>query len=179
MFFPQNSALLIVDIQERLADLMESKAQLTKNVSILIQASEQLNIPIIYTEQVPEKIGKTISAIAQYLEKYRVIEKRCFSCYGEGTFVERLEAVSRKQIVITGIETHVCIYQTVCDLMDKNYEVQVIEDAVSSRSIANKKAALKKIEKKGAEITTTEMIIFEWLKTAEHEKFHEISKLIR
>ena len=179
MFSINNSVLLVIDVQGKLAHLMHDKDRLFKNIQGLIKAAHHLDIPVLCTEQVPHKIGPTISEIASQLKNEKFIVKISFSCCGEKQFVQQLKALKRKQIVICGIETHVCVYQTVADLVDMKYEIQVVADAVSSRTSENKELALTRIQSIGATLTSTEMIITELLKTSQHPKFKEILGLIR
>ena len=179
MFSINDSLLLVIDVQGQLAYLMHEKEKLFKHMQALIQAAGHLNIPIIYTEQVPEKIGTTVPEITQYLSHLKPIKKKTFSCCGEDQFLKALKSFRRKQIIVCGIETHVCVYQTVSDLVNKKYQVQVVADAVSSRTYENKTLALERIKSLGVPITATEMIICELLKTSNHEKFKEILKLIK
>src|SRR5436190_1404373 len=178
MFQIAQSVLIVIDVQGKLAKLVYNKLSTYRHLEALIHASQILNIPILYTEQVPEKIGKTIPVIARILKPAQPIVKSSFSCCGSKEFVQQLNALNRKQIIVTGIETHVCVYQTVADLLER-FQVQVVADAVSSRTAENTQVALRRMEKLGAEITTTEMIICELLQTSKHEKFREIIKLIK
>ena len=179
MFSQENAVLLIVDVQGRLAHLMHEKKELIRHIGGLIRVAYFLDIPIIVTEQAPDKIGQIIPEISGLLKDHKPIAKTSFSCCGQHEFMQKLEALNRKQIIITGIEAHVCIYQTVCELLNIQYEVQVVSDAVSSRTKANKKLALKRIEAFGGDITSTEMIVCELLRSSEHPKFREVINLIK
>lgn len=179
MFLPENAVLLIVDVQEKLAHLMHKKDELIRHITGLIRVAYFLNIPIIITEQVPEKVGKTIPEITELLKGRQPVAKSSFSCCGQEKFTQDIEALNRKQVIVTGIEAHVCVYQTVRDLMDSQYEVQVVADAVSSRTEANRDFALERIRAFGGDVTSTEMIVCELLRTSEHEKFREIINLIK
>ena len=179
MFSPEKAILLVIDIQGKLARLMHKGRELFQNVATLIQSASILEMPVIITEQVPEKLGKTIPEITKFMKFYQPITKSSFSCCGEDAFVKELESLDRKQVIVTGIETHVCVYQTVSDLMEKNYQVQVVGDAVSSRTQDNKHFGLERIRSMGGSITSTEMIICELLKTCEHPQFREVVKLIK
>lgn len=178
MFAVENTVLLVVDMQERLAHRMHEKTRLFKNIEILLQAAQSLNIPILYTEHVPGKIGKTLPEITQFLVQQHPIEKSSFSCCGEFNFIQALTLLQKKQIILSGIEAHVCVYQTAVDLLRRGFEVQVVGDAVSSRSLENKQLALARLMARGDHVTSTEMILFELLKSAGHENFAEILKLI-
>lgn len=179
MFSSHNAVLLVIDIQGTLAGLMHEKDALFKNAAGLIQAARIFDMPVLLTEQVPEKIGPTVAEIARFFGNDRPIVKKSFSCCGEAAFLKQLTALNRHEIIVTGIETHVCVYQTVCDLMERCYAVQVVADAVSSRSESNKQSALEQIRSLGVAVTNTEMIICELLKTSDHPKFREIIRLIK
>ena len=179
MFNPDHCVLLVIDIQGKLASVMHEKEQLFKNAAIMIEAAHILGIPILWTEQVPAKVGETVSEIVRFLPNIQPIEKESFSCYPNKRFREALSALNRKQILVTGIETHVCVYQTVADLLDDEYEVQIIGDAVSSRAKENKGIGLTRMQVLGANITSTEMILCELIKTSEHKNFKSILNLIK
>src|SRR3990172_3745741 len=161
MFVVENTILLVVDMQGRLAHRMHEKTRLFKNIQILLQAAQSFNIPILHTEQVPGKIGKTIPEITQYLVHQHPIEKSSFSCCGEAGFIQALTSLHKKQIILSGIETHVCVYQPAVDLLQRGFEVQVVGDAVSSRTLENKELALARLTAMGDHVTSTEMILFE------------------
>jgi nicotinamidase-related amidase len=179
MFIPENSILIVIDIQGKLAHLMHAKEDLFVQVSKLIRAATLFEIPLCITEQVPAKLGRTIPEVALHLKEHHPIEKSSFSCCGNDTFVKKLKESGRRQVLISGIEAHVCIYQTVCDLLAKQYDVQVVGDAVASRSVDDKYYALDRMKYLGAGLTSAEMIICEWLRTSEHPKFKEVTKLIK
>ncbi len=179
MFTPENTVLLVIDVQGRLAYLMHEKEKIFKHIQALIQMARHLSIPIIYTEQVPEKIGVTIPEIKNSLQDHQPIIKKTFSCCGEPQFLKHLSSFKRKQIIVCGIETHVCVYQTVSDLLDKKYSIQVVLDAISSRTKENNDLAIDRMKMLGAVMTSTEMIATELLRTSAHPKFKEILNLIR
>ena len=179
MFVPGKSVLLVIDVQGKLAYLMHEKENLFKHIQGLIKMAGYLKIPILVTEQVPEKIGPTIPEVTQLLPRFQPIKKVAFSCCLENTFLAKLKLLQRKQIIVCGIEAHVCVVQTVFDLVKKKYAVQVVADAVSSRHLKNKTIALDRIQSMGAEVTTTEMIATELLRTSTHPQFKEILNLIR
>lgn len=179
MFVPQDSILLMIDVQGKLAGLMHQKQALFKNIQVLIRAARCLEIPILWTEQAPAKLGATVPEIASWLAGEAPIPKTSFSCCAEESFRRALTSIKRQQCILTGIETHVCVYQTAADLACMGYEVQVVADAVSSRTLENKEIGLERIQAAGGRITSTEMILFELLKTAEHKKFKEVAGLIQ
>ncbi|MBW8016975.1 MAG: hydrolase [Planctomycetes bacterium] len=175
----EKTCLVIVDVQSKLAGLMWDKQRLFDNIEILVKSANILDIPIIWCQQYPEALGETIEQIAAHLKDLLPCDKKSFSCCGNVQFAEKLHAVNRRQILLCGIEAHVCVYQTAMDLLDLDYDVQVVGDAVSSRTQDNKDAALSRIKWEGAAITTTEMALFELLGSAEHDKFREIAKLVK
>ena len=179
MLKKENTALLIIDIQGKLAQLMHEKDGLFQNAQRLVKGIQTLEIPIILAEQNPRGLGPTIPEIADLLSGIQPVAKTSFSCCGSHEFVSALEKLDRKQILITGIETHICVYQTAADLAGKGYEVQVVVDAVSSRSEENKLIGLQKIKESGAGLTSVETALFELIKVAEGEQFKEILRIIK
>ena len=179
MFSPEKSVLVVIDVQEKLTPLAREKDTLLKNIQILIQAAQILDIPILWSEHVPVKIGVTVESVRRSMPTQKPIIKTSFSCGGEENFTKALAALYRKQIIVTGIETHVCVYQTVAQLLGASYKVQVVSDAVSSRAPENKEIGLARMRSEGGVITSTEMVLFELLKTAEHRQFRNILDLVR
>ena len=179
MFKIEESVLLVIDVQGKLATIMYERDKVLHNLQAMIKAAQILGIPIFWTEQVPEKIGPTIPEIAGLLNNIQPIKKASFSCCLNKQFQEALKKIKRKQLIIVGIEAHVCVYQTVCDLIEAKYDVQVVADAVSSRTQENKELALERIKAVGATLTSVEMIICELLRTTEHKKFKDILSLIK
>jgi nicotinamidase-related amidase len=174
-----NTVLLIIDVQGKLARVMDNEEMLFENLQKLIKGAKILGIPILWTEQNPEGLGPTIPEVANLLSGIKPISKLSFSCCGNERFTEALRALNRKQVLLAGIEAHVCIYQTAVDLIDLGYEVQVVTDAISSRTKANKGIALEKMKKAGASLTSMETALFELLKVAEGPKFREILKIVK
>ncbi len=175
-----NTVLIVVDVQGKLAQVMHQKDALFANLEKIIKGIQVLGIPIIWTEQVPAKLGPTNPNIAALLANaIKPIAKSSFSCCGHRPFMDSLSDLNRKQVLLTGIETHVCIYQTTLDLLDAGYEVQVVTDAVSSRTAENKHIGLVRMREAGATLTSTEMALFELLQTAESPQFKEIAKIVK
>ena len=172
-------ALVVIDIQSKLAQLMYQKEALFENTQKLIKGMQVLEIPIIVTEQYPQGLGPTIPEIASLFPDFKPIPKVAFSCCGDEGFQKGLLSVNRPQILICGIETHVCVYQTTIDLLASRYEVEVVADAVSSRTVANREIALQRIRDEGAGITSVEMALFDLMKVAEGPKFKEVSKIVK
>ena len=179
MLAVENTALVVIDVQGKLSRLMYEKEKLFENLQKIITGAQILEIPIILTEQNPEGLGRTIPEVADLLPDVQPIPKFSFSCYGEKRFVEELEALKRKQVLIVGIESHVCVYQTTIDLLGAGYEVQVVADAVSSRTAENRELGLEKMKSGGAKLTGVETALFELLRVAEGAKFKGILKVVK
>lgn len=180
MLTTDNTTLLVIDMQGRLAQVMHNKEQLFANVERIIRGAKVLNLPIIWTEQVPEKLGATIQPIAELMQDVaQPIAKSSFSCCGETSFGPQLTATGRRQILMAGIETHVCVYQTALDLLDQGYHVELVTDAVSSRTEENRQLGIERIKEAGATLTSTEMALFELLRAAKGPQFKEISKIVK
>ena len=171
--------LVVVDVQGKLAQLMHEKDSLFKNIEILIKTAKLLDIPIIWCQQCPDVLGPTIPQIAELLAGIEPINKASFSCRGEENFNKKLNSLNAQQIILCGIETHICVYQTAIDLHDNGKEVTVIADAVSSRTLENKHVGLEKIKNAGIDVSSVETALFELLKTARHRQFKQIAKLIK
>lgn len=180
MLTVDNTVLVVIDVQGKLAQLMDQKEILFANLERIIRGAKVLNLPIIWTEQVPSKLGQTSPTIADLLvDVTEPIAKSSFSCCGVTPFMAQLTNTDRKQILLTGIETHICIYQTAVDLLEKEYEVQLVTDAVSSRTAANRELGINRIKEAGATLTSTEMALFELLRVAEGPEFKAIAKIVK
>lgn len=175
----ENTTLLIVDIQGNLAYSMHGKELLFKNVQKLIKGIKILGVPILWVEQNPRGLGLTIPEIADLLSDIQPISKMSFSSCRNDRFLQALNALNRKQVLIAGIETHVCVYQTAAELVDIGYDVQVVTDAVSSRNMENKEIGLQRMRDSGVSLTSVETALFELLKVAEGEQFREILKIVK
>ncbi|MCB1581740.1 MAG: isochorismatase family protein [Marinicella sp.] len=178
-FTIEQSCLLVIDVQGRLADLMYQKKRLFKEIITMIEAAKILGIPVHWFEQYPKGLGETKAAIKKLLSDDFYHEKLSFSACGVTDFMNQLRASGRHQCIVTGIETHVCVYQTVLDLLANGLSVKVNQQAVSSRQRSNKKLGLRNMEQAGAEITSTEMILFELMRTAKNPQFRNISRLLK
>jgi nicotinamidase-related amidase len=173
------TTLVIIDVQEKLSRVMYEKEKLLKNLQRLIKGIQILGIPIIVTEQNPNGLGPTVPEISPLLTDIKPVTKFSFSCCGEEPFMREIEMLNRKQILLTGIETHVCIYQTAVDLIEAGYEVHTVVDCVSSRTIENKNLALDKMKSEDAKLTSVEIALFELLRTAKSPKFKEMSQIVK
>jgi nicotinamidase-related amidase len=175
-----NTTLLVIDVQGKLAELMYQRETLFANLQRMIKGAKVLELPILVTEQVPEKLGPTRPEIAELLtEVVDPIHKTSFSCCGNATFMQQFKALGRRQVLLTGMETHICVYQTAVDLLGLGYEVQVVTDAVSSRTAENRQTGIRRMKAAGAVLTSTEMALFELLRIAEGPQFKEIAKIVK
>ncbi len=159
--------------------MMVEKTELFRNQRLMIQGAQVLEIPIILTEQYPEGMGQTIPEIAELLTDVGPITKTAFSCCGESKFNTALQEVGRRQALLVGIETHVCVWQTASDLLDADYEVQVAADAVSSRSAENRRIGLQKIRDAGGKITCVETALYELMRVGEGPQFKRVLELVK
>lgn len=176
------SLLVIVDVQEKLIPVIHDHEGLLRNLERLIRAFHLLDIPIVVTEQYTKGLGPTAQKIHETLAQtigYTPIEKSCFSAWGCGEFLSAMRLARRKQILVAGIETHVCVYQTVKDLLAADYEVTLLADALSSRTPENKDIALRRMTADGAKLSSTEMALFELVVNSGTDEFRAIAKLIR
>ena len=179
MFTIDNTILLVIDVQGQLAQLMHEKEKLFKSLGTLIQGMKILEVPIIWMEQIPKNLGPTTEAVSKYLTNEAPIEKFSFSCCGNPQFMEKFLKAGRTQILLTGIETHICVFQTGYDLIQQGCQVQVVADCVSSRTKENKEIGIQRIVQSGGQVTCVEMVFFELLQAAQGDKFKQIIKLIK
>ena len=176
------SQLLIIDVQERLAQSMSETvlATLLRNTAILIEATAALAIPTLRTEQYPKGLGPTVPDImAKLPSDQTAYEKTCFSSCGAAGIEKSLNDTARKQIIIAGMEAHICVLQSALELQQRGMQVFVVQDAVCSRSKKHYKNALARMQQAGIIISNTESVLFEWLQDASHPQFKSLSKLIR
>jgi len=174
------SQFVIVDVQSKLATAMPADAMqvVIKNCGILAQVSGMLGVPVIATEQYPKGLGNTVPELSAWLTAVHPVEKTTFSCMAEPKFSRQLTR-DHTQVILAGMEAHICVLQTALDLIACGKQVFVVEDAVISRSHANKANALARLRDAGCIITNTESVVFEWLGAAEGDVFKAASKLIR
>jgi isochorismate hydrolase len=177
----EEAVLVVVDVQDVLMKKMNQEVaeNVIRNIRTLLAFAKKMAIPVLITEQYPKGLGPTVSEIKMELGSVFPIEKVSFSCCGVDTFSERLNQTGRKQVILSGIETHVCVLQTAGDLIQIGYEVHAVADALCSRRKLDWETALRWMEKKGATISTTEIIAFQLLKEAGTEEFRGLSKLLK
>lgn len=173
----QDSALLLVDFQERLSPAIENAAASVANAARLLAAARRLGVPRLFTEQNPARLGATVPAIAPKPDGLeRVLPKMSFDALGDPQIAAATLAQTQ---IVAGWEAHVCVLQTVAGLVARGQQVHVVADAIGSRTPANHQAAIRRMRAMGADIVTTEMVVFEWLGTAEHPAFRDIVALIK
>ena len=179
MLTTDNTALVVIDVQGKLASLMDQSERLIHNLGVLIQGVKILELPVFWLEQYPKGLGATVPEIAELLAGGEPLPKMSFSACGQETFMERLRESGRKRVLLAGIESHVCVYQTARDLLAEGFEVEVVVDAISSRTAENKVIGLKKMQRLGAELTSVETALFELMRTAEAPRFKDVARLLR
>ena len=173
----EDTALLVVDIQEKLLPKIMQAGEVLRNASFLVNAAKVLGVPVIATEQYPKGLGPTVEPIRGLLTT--VWEKKTFSAVGEGGALDFLKSDARIKVVVAGIEAHICVMQTVLDLLNQGFHVFVCVDAVSSRYAIDVKIALKRMQQAGAILVTAETCVYEWLETAANPAFREISTMVQ
>jgi len=175
-----DSVLALIDIQEKFRPVIAGMEDLIHHAQALARAAVRLGVPVLATEQYAKALGPTAAEIRRALPDNQAFpDKMCFSSLGCEPFRVALAASQRKQVVMVGIEAHVCVMQTGLELLAEGYAVYVVADAVSSRKGSDKEAALKRLERHGAELVTTEMVVFEWLRKAGTPEFKELQALIK
>lgn len=178
----ENSLLLVIDIQTKLGQAMPTKVlnRVISNTALLSRAAGLLDVPVLVTEQYPHGLGPTITDISDALPAAAVtLDKTGFSCVAAQGFDDVLERAKRKQMIIVGMESHICVLQSAMDLLAAGYDVYVVEDAVCSRRLENYQNALDRLRQAGVGIISAESAIFEWLVDSRHEHFKAISAMLR
>ena len=179
MLNPKNTALVIIDVQGRLARIMQEADDLFKNLAMLIKGARLLEVPIIWMEQLPDKLGSTVTEVSEHLDGLQPISKGVFSCGQNDEFNATLDEINPENVVLAGIETHVCVYQSAMDLLIKNYNVEVVADATSTRLEHNKEIGLEKIRRAGGQITSVETALFELQGKATGDQFKQLIEIIK
>jgi nicotinamidase-related amidase len=176
----EKAVLVVIDVQERLVPAMPEDIylRLRNTVAMLVEVAGLLGIPVVTTEQYPKGIGHTVPELAAACNE-TVIEKVSFGCCGEPTFLKALKNTGRTQVLITGMEAHVCVYQTVLGLLEDGYYVHLIRDAICSRNKTDYLAGVANAGQAGAVVTTAETVMFQMLQESTHEQFRAVSKLVK
>ncbi|HEX8475425.1 MAG TPA: hydrolase [Pyrinomonadaceae bacterium] len=174
------AALVIIDVQDAFRSAISDFAELAARIALVAHAAQLLEMPLIVTEQYPKGLGQTAEEIRAVLpDGYETLEKTAFSSCGAREFVARLEATKARQVLVCGIEAHVCVNQTTHDLLARDYQVHLLSDCISARAAHNKQIGLAKMQQSGALVSSTEMALFELMRDAEHKQFKAIQKLIK
>lgn len=171
----KRTVFVMIDVQEKFVPVIRGVKDVIRNANILVKASEILRVPLLVTEQYPKGLGKTVNGI----KVPKPIEKMEFSCFGCREFVRKLDALKVKDVVIFGIEAHVCVLKTALDALEKGCRVHVVADAVSSRTKDNKELAIERMRQSGIYVVTTEMILFQLMDKAGTDEFKKISRLVK
>lgn len=175
----RDSLLLIVDVQERLAPAIAGGAAVEARIATLVRGARRLGVPVLASEQYPQGLGPTVPGLAALLEPAERLAKRAFSCAAEETFLAALRGKGRGQIVICGMEAHVCVLQTALGLAAAGFSVFAVADAMGSRDPANRDVGLTRMTALGVQPVTAEMVLFEWLGRSDHEAFRDLLGLIK
>jgi nicotinamidase-related amidase len=176
----KTAALVVIDFQEAFRGAIPDFALVASRISMAVRGFQLLQVPILITEQYPQGLGVTVEEISFSLPpEFEYIEKTTFSSCGAPQFMEKLRALNINQVVLCGVEAHVCVSQTAHDLLAENFQVHLLEDAVASRFTADKKAAVEKMRMNGVIPSSVEMSLFELLRDSKHEQFKEVQNLIK
>ncbi len=174
-----DTALMVIDIQRLFEPLIHQMDMVIANSSRLIRFADRLDLPILLTEHYSQKLGPTVSELSDLIPRVEPIEKISFSCAGDHHFMSRLKSTHREQVILCGIESHVCVYQTARDLLEDGYQVVVAADAVSSRQVSNRNLGLAYMRDIGVQVMTCEMIFFEMLKIARTDDFKAVASILK
>ncbi|MEZ5932647.1 MAG: hydrolase [Alphaproteobacteria bacterium] len=175
----RHSLLLLIDLQTRLAPAVDRAEACVARCRQLVDAARKLTVPILATEHCPEGVGPTVPALKQRLSGSEVVEKRHFNGLAEPVLRDALAAHGRRTVVVAGMEAHVCVLQTVLGLKEGGYEPKVVADAVASRAPSSRELALGRMRHHGVDIVNAEMVMFEWLKSADNPAFKEVLAMIK
>lgn len=179
-FLRNETAFVVIDVQERIFNHLYEKEQFKNNIEILIKGMQILEVPMIFTEQYTKGLGETSQFIKDiFVWEFKAIEKMTFSCLFEEKFVEKLNSLNKKNIILAGTETQVCIQQTAIDLKAKGYNVMVIENCVTSRKKNDKETALIRLQQEGIYLSSYEAILTELCVNADSDEFKQILKIIK
>ena len=179
LFTKENSVVLLIDFQERFVPVLHKNDETVKNIKLLLAGTNIYNLPIVVTEQVPEKLGPTITDFKEYLHNAKFFYKKTMSCCGQIGFLEELKNRGVKQIAVCGIEAHVCVLQTSLDLIHHGFQVHLASDAVTTRIPYNKEIAVEKMRSSGVIVSSVETLLFEMAYTAGTEEFKKLQQLFK
>ncbi len=177
-----DSQLVIIDVQTKLGAPMPTKVlnRVFSNVNLMLRSAQLLEVPVLVSEQYPSGLGETLPAISEHFSPaVQRFEKTCFSCAGAEGFMPALREARRSQVVLAGMEAHVCVLQTAMELLQQGFQVYVVEDAICSRKLENYQNALLRMKQCGVLVVSAESVLFEWLRDAKHEHFKAVQALLR
>jgi nicotinamidase-related amidase len=175
------AALVIVDMQEAFRPAMAEFDAVAARIAKLVKGAALLGVPIVVTEHYPKGLGHIVEAVRAALpaDEHPIVSKTAFSCCGEPTFVDAVNATGRKQLLVCGIEAHVCVCQTALDLLARDFQVHVVVDCITSRTVESREAGLARMRDAGAIVSTMEMALFELLRDARHPQFKAVHQLLK
>ena len=179
MLVQQETGLIVIDVQGKLARLVDNSDAMIESIATMIKAMQTLGIPVLFVEQLPDKLGATVEELNQFIPAEEAFAKATFSALRTDSIEQQIKALNRSQWLVCGIDAHICVYQTVIDLLASGKQVHLLSDCVSSRNPANKQLALQKMQGAGAQLTGVEMALFELLERADTEQFKSILPLIK
>ncbi len=179
MLQQDQAVLAVVDVQGKLAQLMHDRESLFTNLQRMVRGAQALELPILWAEQNPRGLGPTIPELVDLLVGEQPHSKMTFSCLGSPDFEAALEGCGRRQVLLTGIEAHIGVYNTAADLLARGFEVHVVADAVGTRAAANKEVAIRRMCNAGAVLSSVEMALFEMMQTADHPRFRDIQAIVK
>lgn len=172
----EDSLLLLIDVQEKLVPVVLNREPFIQCCEWMLKLAQRMNIPILVSEEYPQGLGSTLKQFQAYFNQQNCIDKLHFSCMSEPKFKEHLTRFQKKQLILIGMETHVCVLQTALEMRSEGYDVFVVVDAVSCRGEQNRSYGLKRMKQAGVYLVTSEMVFFEWLKKAGTPEFKMLSK---
>ncbi len=175
----ERALLAVIDLQEAFEKAVLDFERVATNSGILVEAAKIIGLDVVASEQYPKGLGRTVPQVSEKLGDTVPVEKVCFSAYGEDAFRQQVIDSGKNQVLLCGIETHVCVWQTACDLLEAGLEVHVVEDAVTSRTAENRDLGLHRMEQAGAQVTSVETALFELLGAAGSDEFKAVQKLIK
>ncbi len=175
----EDSVLVVVDVQPSVFNLVVNKSQVFERIGFIVRCAQVLDVPILWTEQEPGKLGATEPNLVTLMSETKPITKSSFSCWREKQFVQAYNMLQRAQAVLVGIETHICVNQTAHDLLDEDFDVIVCADAVSARTELAHEGGLRRMADEGAAIAHTESVVYEWMSSSTHPRFREVLSLVK
>ena len=179
LFSRENSAVLLVDYQERFVPVLHNNKEIIEQIKMLLSGANIYKVPVFVSEQVPEKLGPTIDELKKHLSQAEFFSKKTMSCCGQAGFVEKLKSRNIKKIAVCGIEAHVCVLQTTLDLIHNSFQVHLVSDAITTRVAHNKSVAIEKAKEAGAIISSVETVLFEMAYEAGTDEFKQLQQLFK